>query len=59
LDREQLKNVLLACGIAAAVVAAIVLLIKMTPLIVTLLAVLGLAVVIQIWDRLRLMRIPS
>jgi hypothetical protein len=59
LDREQLKNVLLACGIAAALVAAIILLIKMTPLIVTLLAVLGLAVVIQIWDRLRLMRIPS
>ena len=59
LDQEQLKKVLLACGIAAALVAAIIMLINMTPLIVTLLAVLGLGVVIQIWDRLRLMRIPS
>lgn len=56
LDREKLKKVLLACGIAAAAVAAICILVKLTPLIIAMLAVLGLGVVIQTWDRLRPMR---
>lgn len=56
LDREKLKKVLLACGVAAAAVAAICILVKLTPLIIAMLAVLGLGVVIQTWDRLRPMR---
>jgi Flp pilus assembly protein TadB len=56
LDREKLRKVLLACGIAAAAVAAICILVKLTPLIIAMLAVLGLGVVIQTWDRLRPMR---
>lgn len=59
LDREQLKKVLLACGIAAAAVAAILLLVKLTPLIIALLAVLGLGVVLQMWERLRVTRVPA
>jgi Flp pilus assembly protein TadB len=59
LDREQLKKVLLACGLAAAAVVVIITLVKLTPLIVTLLAVLGLAVVLQFWDRLRQVRLPA
>lgn len=58
LDREQLKKVLLACGIAAAAVAAIITLIKLTPVIVAILAVVGLGVVLQMWERLRVTRIP-
>ena len=59
LDRQQLKKVLLACGIAAAAVAAILLLVKLTPLIIALLAVLGLGVVLQLWERLRVTRVPA
>jgi hypothetical protein len=53
LDREKLKKVLMACGVVAAAAVAICLLAKLTPLIVALLAVLGLGVVLQMWDRLR------
>ena len=53
LDREKLKKVLIACGVAAAAVAAICLLVKLTPLIVVLLAVLGFGAVLQTWARLR------
>jgi hypothetical protein len=53
LDREKLKKVLIACGVAAAAVAAICLLVKLTPLIIALLAVLGFGAVLQTWDRLR------
>src|ERR1043165_9746281 len=53
LDREKLKHVLTACGIAAGVVLAIVLAIKMVPIAALLLALLGLAGVVRVWDRLR------
>jgi len=53
LDPEQLKRVLLACGIAAAAVVAIITLVKLSPLIIALLAVLGLGAVIQMGERLR------
>jgi len=53
LDKEKLKTVLVACGIAASVVGAVILAVKMVPIAVLLLALLGLAVVIRIWDRLR------
>jgi len=53
LDRDKLKQALIACGVAAAVATVIVVLVKMTPLIVALLALLGLGAVMQMWDRLR------
>ena len=58
LDREKLKKVLIACGVAAAVATAICVLVKLTPLIVALLALLGLGAVIQMWERLRT-RMPA
>src|SRR5262249_14437962 len=56
LDKEKLKMALKACGIAAGVVLAIIAAVKMVPIAVLLLALLGLAGVIRIWDRLR--RLP-
>ena len=56
LDREKLKKVLIACGVAAAVATAICVLVKLTPLIITLLALLGLGAVLQMWGRLQTMR---
>jgi len=53
LDKEKLKTVLTACGIAAGVVLAVIIAVKMVPIAVLLLALLGLAGVIRIWDRLR------
>jgi len=58
LDQAKLKKVLIACGVAAAVATAICVLVKLTPLIVALLALLGLGAVIQMWERLRT-RIPA
>lgn len=59
LDQAKLKKVLIACGVAAAVAAAICVLVKLTPLVVALLALLGLGAVIQMWERLRVTRIPA
>ena len=56
LDKEKLKTVLVACGIAGGVVLAIIVAVKLVPIAVLLLALLGLAAVIKIWDRLR--RLP-
>jgi hypothetical protein len=53
IDPETLKSVLLACGIAAGVVAAVLLLVKMVPVAVAVLALLGIGLIIAIWDRLR------
>jgi hypothetical protein len=53
IDRETLKSVLLACGIAAGVVAAVLLLIKMVPVGICMLALLGVGLLIAIWDRIR------
>ena len=55
LDRDKLKKVLIGCDVAAAVATAIVVLAKLTPLIITLLALLGLGAVLQMWGRLRTM----
>jgi len=59
LDKEKLKTVLVACGIAAGVVVAVVAAVKLVPIAVLLLALVGLAVVIRIWDRLRKMPPPT
>jgi hypothetical protein len=53
LDQAKLKQVLIGCGVAAAVATAIVLVAKLTPLIVAMLALLGLGAVMQMWSRLR------
>ncbi len=53
LDKEKLKQVLTACGIAAGVVIAIVFAVKLVPIAALLLALLGLAGVIRVWYRLR------
>ena len=54
LDQAALKKALIACGVVAAIAAAIVFLAKFTPLIVALLALLGLGAVLRLWDRVRL-----
>ena len=59
LDKEKLKTALVACGLAAGVVAAVILAVKLVPIAVLLLALVGLAVVIRIWDRLRKMPTPT
>ena len=58
LDRDKLKEVLIGCGVAVAAAVAICLLVKLTPLVITILAVVGLGAVIQMWERLRT-RIPA
>jgi ABC-type uncharacterized transport system permease subunit len=52
LDAEQLKRVLVACGIAATAALIIIALAKHTALIIVLLAVLGALVMIKLWNRL-------
>jgi hypothetical protein len=53
IDRETLRSVLLACGVAVGQVATVLLLIKMVPVAATLLGLLGIGLVIAIWDRIR------
>ena len=53
LNDEKLKAVLLACGVAAGMVAAIVIAIKLVPLGALLIATVGLGIALQIWNRLR------
>ena len=52
LDKEKLKTALVACGLSAAVVAAVVLMVKLMPAAVVLLSLVGLAMVTHIWRRL-------
>jgi Flp pilus assembly protein TadB len=53
IDPNKLRQVLLGCGVAAGTVMAVLLAIKLMPVAVILLALLGLWLVIQLWDRLR------
>lgn len=53
LNPYKLKQALIACGIAASITTAIVMLAKMTPLVVALLALMGLGAVLRMWDRVR------
>lgn len=52
LDPEQLKRILVACGIAATVALIVIALAKHTALIIVLLAVLGAVVVLKLWNRI-------
>ena len=53
LDKAKLKAALTACGLAAGIVAAVVIAAKLIPVAILLLALVGVATVIAIWDRLR------
>jgi|ERR1044071_9860758 Flp pilus assembly protein TadB len=58
LDRDTLKKILVGCGVAAAVVAAVILAAKFLPLGVALLALLGLGVLLRLLERLPYMPRP-
>ena len=58
MDREKLNRVLLACGITGTVAVLIIALAKLTPLLIALLAFIGLEVLLRMWDRLRALPIP-
>lgn len=53
LDRQKLKQVLIAGGVVAAAATGIFVLVKLTPFIMALLALLGLGAGLRLWDRLR------
>jgi hypothetical protein len=53
MDPETLKRILTAAGVAAGVIIGILVAIKLTsPIALLLLGVLGLALVLRLWDRL-------
>src|SRR6266404_1038863 len=58
IDPDTLKKILIGCGVAAAVVAAVILAAKFLPLGVALLALLGLGVLLRLLERLPLMPRP-
>ena len=58
LDRDTLKKILIGCGVAVAVVAAVILAAKFLPLGVALLALLGLGVLLRLLERLPYMPRP-
>jgi len=49
MDPETLKRILTAAGVAAGVVIAIIIAIKVTPIALVLLALLGLGLVLRLW----------
>jgi hypothetical protein len=51
MDPETLKRILTAAGVAAGVIIAILIAIKLTPIALVLLAILGLGFVLRIWGR--------
>jgi hypothetical protein len=52
MDPETLKRILTAAGVAAGIIIAILMAIKLTPVALVLLAILGLAFLLRLWDRL-------
>jgi Flp pilus assembly protein TadB len=58
LDKDKLKAVLLACGVAAGIVAAVIVAIKLMPLAALFLAILGLGAALRFWERLRFLPRP-
>jgi hypothetical protein len=53
IDPDTLKRILTAAGVAAGVIIAILIAIKLTPIALVLLGLLGLAFLLRLWDRLR------
>ena len=58
MDKEKLKAVLLASGVALGIVAAAVAAIKLMPLAVLILAILGLGAALRFWERLSFLPRP-
>jgi hypothetical protein len=58
IERERLKSFLLASGVAAAVLAAVLVAIKMMPAAMLILAILGIGAALRFWDRLRHLPLP-
>jgi len=58
MDSERLRQALLGLGVAAGVVAAILIVVKLLPITVTILAILGIAGSLRFWERLRYMPRP-
>jgi len=52
-DPDTLKRILTAAGVAAGVIIGILMAIKLTPIGLVLLGLLGLAFLLRLWDRLR------
>jgi hypothetical protein len=52
-DKEKLKALLLACGVTAGIVAAVIVAIKLLPVAAVILAALGLGAALRFWERLR------
>ena len=57
-DQEKLREVLLGCGVAVGIVASVVLALKLLPLAVLILALLGLGLALRFWERLRYLPRP-
>jgi len=57
-DKEKLKEVLLACGVAAGLAIAVVIAMKLLPIAAVILAALGLGAALRFWERLRYMPRP-
>jgi hypothetical protein len=53
LKADALKRILITCGLSVAVAVAIVALCKLIPVGITLLALLGLATLWQLWLKIR------
>ncbi len=53
MDQETLKRILTAAGVGAGLLIAILIAIKLTPVALVLLGILGLAFLLRLWDRLR------
>jgi Flp pilus assembly protein TadB len=58
MDKENLQEVLIGCGVAVGIVASVVVAIKLMPLATLILAVLGLAVALRFSEMIRLMPRP-
>jgi hypothetical protein len=53
IDPDTLKRILTAMGVAAGVIIAILIAVKLMPIALVLLGLLGLAFLLRLWDRLR------
>ena len=57
-EPDELREVLLGLGVAAGVAAAVVIVVKTLPLTVTVLAILGLALTLKLWQQIRFLPRP-
>jgi hypothetical protein len=53
MDKDKLKAVLVTCGVAVGVAAAVIAAIKLMPVTVLILAILGVGAALRFWDKLR------